>query len=224
MSLPDPWPLRHLVVRTPRLELYPNDDAGLLELAHVAAQGVHPPEQMPMGSPWTDAPSDEIGRNMLQSFWGSRSDLASTDWKLQFLIRYNGAVVGTQLLYARHFAITREVGSGSWLGMAFQGQGIGTEVRIAVLTLAFDHLGAIQARSTAWDDNHASLRVSSKLGYRRDGTTREVRRSEAATGVRLLLTRDDFLAHRPEWPVTVDGLAPCLASLGAATSIEADAD
>lgn len=53
---PDPWPLRHLVLRTPRLELRPDDDPGLLELLAEACQGVHPPERMPFGFPWTDAP------------------------------------------------------------------------------------------------------------------------------------------------------------------------
>ena len=27
-AVTDPWPLRHLVLRTPRLELRPDDDAG----------------------------------------------------------------------------------------------------------------------------------------------------------------------------------------------------
>ncbi|MDT7673622.1 MAG: hypothetical protein QOD82_1524, partial [Pseudonocardiales bacterium] len=54
-SYPDPWPLRGLVVRTPRLELRPDDDAGVAELVAVAYRGVHPPEQMPFNEPWTDA-------------------------------------------------------------------------------------------------------------------------------------------------------------------------
>ena len=37
---PDPWPLRHLVLRTPRLELRPDDDAGLLELVDLAHEGI----------------------------------------------------------------------------------------------------------------------------------------------------------------------------------------
>ena len=36
---PDPWPLRHLVLRTPRLELRPEDDAGLLELVDLPTAG-----------------------------------------------------------------------------------------------------------------------------------------------------------------------------------------
>ncbi len=40
---PDPWPLRHLLLRTPRLELRPDDDAGLLELVDLAHGGCLPP-------------------------------------------------------------------------------------------------------------------------------------------------------------------------------------
>jgi len=50
----DPWPLRHLVLRTPRLVLRPDDDAGLFELAEEARLGIHPPEYMPFVTPWTD--------------------------------------------------------------------------------------------------------------------------------------------------------------------------
>ncbi len=51
----DPWPLRHLVLRTPRLELRPVDDDGLFALAELARLGVHAPELMPFTTPWTDA-------------------------------------------------------------------------------------------------------------------------------------------------------------------------
>ncbi len=41
--VPDPWPVGGLTLHTPRLELRPDDDAGLRELAALALQGVHPP-------------------------------------------------------------------------------------------------------------------------------------------------------------------------------------
>ena len=41
--------------------------------------------------------------------------------------------------------MNREVMTSSWLGVAHQGQGYGTEARTALLTLAFDHLGATDA-------------------------------------------------------------------------------
>ncbi|MCA1682238.1 MAG: hypothetical protein LC700_03790, partial [Actinobacteria bacterium] len=59
---PEPWPLRRLELRTPRLSLRPDDDDGLRELAALAASGIHPPEQMPFLHPWTDQPVDELVR------------------------------------------------------------------------------------------------------------------------------------------------------------------
>ncbi len=215
-TYPDPWPLRHLVLRTPRLELRPDDDAGLLELVDVAYQGVHPPERMPFGQPWTDADPADLGRNSMQYFWSQRVALRPDAWGVHFLVRVDGRVIGTQTLTADDFAVTREVRTGSWLGRRHQGQGYGTEMRAAVLALAFDHLGADQARSGAFTDNPASLAVSRKLGYRPDGTRTIARRpGERATESRLLVRRADFDAHRPNWTLQVEGLDACRSLLGA---------
>lgn len=48
----------------------------------------------------------------------------------------------------------------SWLAPGQRGRGIGTEMRAAVLHLAFAGLGAREAESDAFTDNHASNRVS----------------------------------------------------------------
>jgi len=45
MARVDPWPFRHLALRTPRLELRPDDDAGLLELVEEVHLGIHPPDE-----------------------------------------------------------------------------------------------------------------------------------------------------------------------------------
>jgi RimJ/RimL family protein N-acetyltransferase len=212
---PDPWPLRHLVLRTPRLELRPDDDAGLLDLVEVAYQGVHPPEQMPFSQPWTEVDPAELARNTVQYYWGQRAALRPDTWNVHFLIRVDGQVIGTQQLGGKNFAVTRELHTGSWLGQRHQGRGYGTEMRAAVLALAFDHLGAEQARSGAFTDNPASAAVSRKLGYQPDGTNVAVRRpGERATEVRLLVRRADFNAHRPEWTLHVDGLDACRPLLG----------
>lgn len=217
-SPPEPWPLRSLVLRTPRLELRPDDDPGLDELVEVALRGVHPPEEMPFQIPWTDADPRYLGRGTLQFFWQQRASLAPDSWGLHFIVRLDGAVVGVQSLQAQNFAITREVDSGSWLGMAHQGAGIGTEMRAAVLSFAFDHLGAKAARSAAFADNAASLRVSEKLGYRRDGTATLPRRGVAAELVRMLV-RPEWLV-RPAWTVQVGGYPACAGLLGGAAGVE----
>jgi RimJ/RimL family protein N-acetyltransferase len=214
-EVPDPWPLRHLVLRTPRLELRPDDDVGLAELVRESYLGIHPPEQMPFGIPWTDAPRELLGRNGFQYHWSARAALCPQSWSINFLVRRDGVVIGTQGLSGKDFAITREVGSGSWIGLRHHGNGYGTEMRAAVLQLAFDHLGAVQARSSAFTDNPASLGVSRKLGYVEDGTIRQTRRGGAATQIRLLLSREAFAQHRPPWTVAVSSLAPCLPLLGA---------
>jgi RimJ/RimL family protein N-acetyltransferase len=212
----DPWPLGSLVLRTPRLELRPDDDEGLRELVEVALGGVHPPAEMPFLQPWTDADPRYLGRGMLQYHWQQRACLKPQDWTVPFIVRRDGRVVGSQQLSGRDLAVTREVASGSWLGRAYQGQGIGTEMRAAVLALAFDHLGARTARTSAFRDNPASLAVSRRLGYRDDGTETVPRRGEPAEQLRMVLDRDGWAAHRPDWRLEVSGLAGCLGLLGAA--------
>jgi RimJ/RimL family protein N-acetyltransferase len=209
----DPWPLRHLVLHTPRLTLRQDEDEGLYELAALALHGVHPPQEMPFVFPWTDQPPEDMVRSIVQFHWGSRSRLTSSDWFVNFLVRHEGQVIGTQRLSAKNFAITREVSSDSWLGLAYQRQGFGTEMRAAVLLFAFDYLGATTARSGAFTDNPASLSVSKKLGYRHDGTITRVRRGIVATEIRLVLEPSQFT--RPEWTLAVDGLDACRKLLGA---------
>lgn len=204
MAHPEPWPLRHLVLRTPRLELRPDDDAGLLELVAEAYRGVHPPEEMPFAAPWTDTDPRYLGRGTMQHFWSQRATFTPENWWLNLLVRFEGRVVGTQGISAVGFGVTREVSTGSWIGMRYQRQGIGTEMRAAVLMFAFDHLGAIRARSGAFADNVASLRVSEKLGYRHDGTQAFARRGRRAEEIRLVLDAADLV--RPGWELQVSGL------------------
>ena len=117
-------------------------------------------------------------------------------------------VVGTQKVAAKDFAVLREVATGSWLGRRHQGRGIGTEMRAAVLHLAFAGLGAEYATSDAFTDNPASFGVSRRLGYQLDGIQRMVVRDRAVTLRRLRLDRGGWQAHRTV-EVTIEGLAEC---------------
>jgi RimJ/RimL family protein N-acetyltransferase len=128
-------------------------------------------------------------------------------------VRHEGRVIGTQEMSGADFRILREVETGSWIGMRNQGRGFGTEMRAAVLVFAFDHLGAVRARSAAFTDNTASHQVSERLGYQRDGSVWVARRGEPAEDVRLVL--DPELFARPEWKLQVEGVDPCLPLLGA---------
>jgi RimJ/RimL family protein N-acetyltransferase len=217
---PDPddalrhWPLAGLVLRTPRLELRPDDDAGLAALADRALDGVHPPEEMPFLHAWTDgADTPGFARGILQYFWRGRAELDPARWSVNFLVREDGRVLGTQTLAADDFAVVREVHTGSWLTRAAQGRGLGTEMRRAVIALAFDHLGARAARTSAFTDNPASRRVSERLGYVPDGLEHHASRGHPAVVHRFRL--DPHRWRRPPWALEVRGLEPCRQLLGA---------
>jgi RimJ/RimL family protein N-acetyltransferase len=116
---------------------------------------------------------------------------------------------------ADRFAEARRVSTGSWLTAAWQGHGLGTEMRAAVLELAFAHLGAWVAESGAIDGNLASRRVSDKLGYLEVSRSTVAPRGVAVGHANLELTANEWRAARTI-PVEVDGVGPeLLALLGA---------
>lgn len=213
----DHWPLLGLRVRTDRLELRPPTDEELAELADLAARGVHEPGQRPFLTPWTDLPPVERARYVVQSHWHGRGSWTTQDWALELAVFSAGRPVGVQSMRARDFATTREVRSGSWVGIDHQGRGVGREMRAAMLHLAFAGLGAAHATTASFVDNLAPLAISRRLGYRPDGITRDVLHGQVVVSQRLRLSREDWeRTERP--PVTVRGLQPCLPLFGLAAA------
>ncbi|MBF8194075.1 GNAT family N-acetyltransferase [Nonomuraea sp. K274] len=205
------WPFFDLRLTTPRLELRIPSLDDLDELADRALEGVHDPERMPFDVPWTDAPADELPGNVVRFHLGVISRWQPEQWCCNFVVVHDGRVIGAQDLNGSRFAVRREVGTGSWLGRVYQGSGLGTEMRAAVLHLAFTGLGALTAVSGAFLDNPASLGVSRKLGYRPDGVSVHDVRGRRALQQRLRLDRDDFTSPVP---VKIHGLEPCLPHFG----------
>jgi len=213
MDLEDIWPLFGLEIQSPRLMLRPMRDADLPDLAQAALDGVHEPDQMPFGVPWTDAAADDLPRNLATYQWSLRQRVAPDSWAIAFAVHVDGRVVGSQDLSAHDFANRRTIGSGSWLTKSAQGQGLGTEMRAALLLFAFDTLGAAWAESSAASWNEASLGVSRKLGYEANGVSRvSPRPGQQVDEQRVRLARDAFI--RPSWNVTVRGAERALAQLG----------
>ncbi len=202
-TLAEIYPPLGLTITMGDLELrLPTDDdlPGLVELTR---GGIHPADQMPFQTPWTrqSGPAAEAG--LVENAGRSRS-ATPQQWLLGFLVLQDGQPVGRQNLKASDFLVTKQVSSGSWLGMAHQGRGIGTRMRAMTLCLAFDHLGAEVATSSAFADNPASLAVSRKLGYRDNGREREARDGEWVWDQKFLLLEPDFI--RPGEQVTVQGV------------------
>ena len=202
------WPLYDLRLRTPALELRVPTENELVNLCGVALAGIHDPEFMPFGVPWTDKPRPQFERGFMQHHWGVRAAWSPQRWTLALAVFHDGAPIGFQDLGAEEFPVLREVHSGSWLGRLFQGRGFGRQMRAAVLHLAFAELGAVTARSCAFTDNPASLAVSRALGYQDNGVSREVRRGEQAEQLHVRLTQERWAAHR-FCDVEVKGLDTC---------------
>ncbi|MFF2325576.1 MULTISPECIES: GNAT family N-acetyltransferase [unclassified Streptomyces] len=211
---PQHWPLYGLRLRTPRLELRVPDLELLDDLASVAAEGVHAPDAMPFTVPWTDVPPTERGRAVFQHVLATVADWSVQDWALSLAVLHEGKVVGRQDMTAKDFAVTREVSSGSWLGLAHQGRGIGTEMRAAALHLAFAGLGARSAVSAAMIDNPRSLSVSRRLGYLPDGLEVAAVRGAPVTLQRLRLDRARWKECRAV-EVSIEGLDRCREEFGA---------
>jgi RimJ/RimL family protein N-acetyltransferase len=211
------WPLFDLVVRTPTLELRYVDDDIATALAALAAKGVHDPAVMPFSFPWTDVPSPQLERNSLQWFWRTRAELQPDAWSLPMGVVVDGEVVGVQDLMTRNrFAIRRTFESGSWLGQAHHGQGIGKEMRAAILHLGFEGLGAEWAHTGAWEDNAASLGVTRSLGYEPNGQTVDTRRGESAAAMLYFrMSRAMWLERRRD-DIVIENLEACLPLLGLA--------
>ncbi|MEE9416747.1 MAG: GNAT family N-acetyltransferase, partial [Acidimicrobiales bacterium] len=146
--------------------------------------------------------------------WRCRAEWTPESWQFGLGVFVDNQIVGVQDMGAKDFANLREVLTGSWLGSAYEGKGIGTEMRAAVLHFAFEGLGSAIARSTARASNVASLRVSEKLGYRTNGSIRAVFGDEQVdTEVLLELVRDDWLPLRRS-DIEIEGLDSCIDMFG----------
>lgn len=207
--LADLWPTYRLRITTSRLQLRLPNEAELAQLAELAGGGVHQPSERPFLTPWTEGSARDRSQFVLRGYWGSLAEWAVTDWSLGLgVFTLDGEPRGMVSLRAEEFPIVREVTTSSWLGLAHQRQGFGTEARIGLLTLAFDHLGAAAAVTEVFPDNHASQGVSRKLGYQSDGISRDARGTEVLVSDRLRLTRDRWLADAHEG-VSVEGIDEC---------------
>jgi RimJ/RimL family protein N-acetyltransferase len=163
--------------------------------------------------PWMD-----LGRNrerlVHQGYWRSWGAWSPSSWCLNLAVEHGGAVVGVQSLEADDFPILRTVDSGSWLVGSVRGRGIGVAMRMAVLGLAFDHLGALAAVSSARSDNAASLGVSRNLGYVHNGVSLNDSGHGLVELTHLRLTAQNWQASDRGSEVTVDGFEGCASWFG----------
>lgn len=164
------WPAAGVSVRSGDLELRWIDDDLLLELARVAGRGIHDPDAMPFEHPWTRGTPEDVARSVLAYQWNARPQVSPARFVLELGVLVQGEPVGVQGLVADDWAVLRRIQTGSWLGAAHQGRGIGKRMRVLALQLIFAGLEAREATSGAFADNPASNAVSRRVGYEPNGT------------------------------------------------------
>ena len=198
------WPLWGLRVRYAGLDLIPATEADLPALVAALPDDV---EQDPRATTYDIDPRRQRGVVVHQTYWRDYGTWRPEAWRLPFLVRRDGRLLGLQELEATDFPTLRTVDSSSWLVPDERGTGTAKAMRRAVLALAFGPLEAQAAISSAWHDNLASLGVSRSLGYEPNGESFLRRGDRADTLVHLRLSRAQWLSTGVAGDVTIEGFA-----------------
>jgi RimJ/RimL family protein N-acetyltransferase len=154
----------------------------------------------------------------MQYFWTLRAEWTADRWRLPFgAFTHDGEPIGVQQVEATTFVALRTLRSGTWVGLARQQAGFGTEMREAVLELCFRHLGARFADAGTNETNVGAQRMLQRLGYRWNGVglTANGDAAVATPVVNYRLDADTWLAT-PRPHIAIDGLAHALDLFGVA--------
>ena len=213
-AVPLSYPPLHLEVTTPRLTLRAATDELLERLLPVVRAGVVRADEAPFDDPmslYDSSPTREW--RWLRAIWTGRGRVEPAWWRLYFVVEVDGSLVGMQDLIAEDFPTFGAVTTFSWLAPHVRGDGIGREMRAAILHLAFAGLGAREATSEAFVDNDASNAISRSLGYEENGFTRATRRGQPCELHRWRLVRSRWEANR-RTDIILAGVNECLPVLG----------
>ncbi len=208
------YPLLNVEVTTPKLTLVGASDDLLERLVPVVRGGVVSQQQMPFDDPmslYEDNPQREW--RWLRAIWAGRGRVDPQFWRCYFVVMVDNNPVGMQDLIGVNFAALGTVSTFSWLQPSLRRRGIGTEMRSAILHLAFAGLEAREASSEAFADNDASNGVSRNLGYKPNGTTWATRRGNPAPLAVWKLTRKRWEQGRRD-DIRLTGVDACLPVLG----------
>jgi RimJ/RimL family protein N-acetyltransferase len=204
------WPFFDLRITAGEVVLRGATDADLAVLETLLPDDL---EMNPANQRFASLPAEaDRRRQLLAEIWKHRGTWSPGSWCLDLAVEVEGRVVGVQGLEGDQFSELRTVDSFSWLSADVRGRGLANQMRTGVLALAFDHLGAEVAVSSARTDNAPSLAVSYRLGYVDNGITRTVTPTGPFELQHVRLTRDAWRAGGRT--AEVAGCGPCLPWFG----------
>jgi RimJ/RimL family protein N-acetyltransferase len=204
------WPLHGIRLRTADLDLTVMTEADLPTLWALLPADL---ELNPHATTYAglDVPANRRAV-LAQGYWRALGMWSPDDWALPFVVRLAGRVVGAQWLEGPDWRADRTVDSSSWLVAEARGRGLGTQMRAAVLALAFGPLHAQAAISSAVVGNASSLGVSRSLGYH--DTHRSVLEHSGETLQHVRLERATWDASGRSRHVVIEGMNPALPLFG----------
>lgn len=222
------WPLHGIRLRTVDLDLRVMAEGDLSTLLTLLPDDL---QMNPHATRYAGLDDRANRRAVLaQGYWRALGMWSPDDWALPFVVRTAGpeggddsgastsrlgspgTVLGVQWLEGPDWRADRTVDSSSWLVPGARGRGLGTQMRAAVLALAFGPLRAEAAISSAVVDNGASLGVSRALGYR--DTHRSVLEHSGETLQHVRLERAVWDASGRAQAIAVHGVGPALPYFG----------
>ncbi len=144
------------------------------------------------------ATADETAESFRARTADNRSSMRPDRWTVPFAVVLDGEVVGMQSIVADDFPVAQSVRSGSFLAASARGRGIGTLARALVIELCVTFLHAREMLTGHMTENHASRRVSERLGYRPITTEPQEFEGRVYTKHLLRLTADGWAERRRE--------------------------
>ena len=210
-----PYPPLNVRIATPLLELHGATDELLERLAPAVRAGKAMDDPPPYDDPfWAYEPDPDLRVNAwLRGVWRGRGTVDPDRWRLHFVVMVGGEPVGMQDLIGHEFATFGTVESFSWLSSDVRRRGIGSEMRHAILHLAFEGLGAKEAHSEANADNAGSNGISERLGYERNGGAWATCDGTPVLGQRWRLERRVWETRRRD-DIALSGTDECRVALG----------
>lgn len=161
--------LRPLRITTARLVLRLPDEEELRQFAAEIAGRVVPAGSAHFVGRWAQVPAPQFVESFLTRRRRTLAIFTPARWGIELGAFEGERLAGQASVYGRDWPASREVTTASLVHPELRGQGLGTELRVGMLSLAFGVLGARVAWSGASVDNVASNRISQKLGYEQLG-------------------------------------------------------
>lgn len=192
------WPIFGLVLESPRLRLRAASARDIVAIGANSYYGGGPRR----GAAFTAA--ELFARAVARSV----ADWEVENWNIVFAVWRDDEIVGLQELSAHDFPRVRVVETPAWVVSEHRGEGIGQEMRRAVLHLAFHELHAAAAHADPLIDNQPAIQVNRRLGY-----TPRLDRASPSDRLPMVLTQEAW-RRASHLPVHVVRLGPCLPLFG----------